>query len=64
VLKVSSINYHGGKAGKEQWLLCYQYQGDNPRPKLIARPSVERALYTTSRPIAIKPKMCTGENDD
>jgi hypothetical protein len=34
VPKVSSINYQGGKPGKEQWLLRY--------PKLIARPSVEK----------------------
>jgi RHS repeat-associated protein len=49
VLKVSSINYQGGKPGKEQWLLRYQYQGDNPRPKLIARPSVVPGLERLTR---------------
>ncbi|MEN3296272.1 MAG: hypothetical protein V7642_5525 [Burkholderiales bacterium] len=45
VLKVSNINYRGGKPGKEQWILRYEYQVGNPHPKLIARPSVPGKEY-------------------
>jgi RHS repeat-associated protein len=49
VLKVSNINYRGGKPGKEQWLLRYEYQIGNPHPKLIARPSVVPGLEVQTR---------------